>query len=260
MKNIIDDIKWNASKIMEEDKVRIVLQKVKAHKGINGNEMADFLAKKGMKAAKKDKKYNRYENWLYISKKAIKNEIEGKIKKELKTKFEEWKKGTKYGKIFKDAKEKWTRKSRKEMRALKRGQVGKIIAIRTGHIHLGKYLNRMKKKDISEKCVCKKAEEEAKHLWNECKKDVIVKRRDKTIKKLKNERRKEVKRLEKREKSKNKGKVDKWWEKEKVNVYKLEEIIFPNVRHTEVYKKGVVAIITEFFQFFTDANEWVLSR
>ena len=67
MKQIIDNIEWNAKKIMEELNMEIEIQWVKAHNEENGNEMADYMAGRGMRACEKDNKYKGYQNWIYIS-------------------------------------------------------------------------------------------------------------------------------------------------------------------------------------------------
>ena len=67
----------------------------------------------------RDKKWTRYENWKYISKKAIRNEIESKIIMEIKQEYNKWKQKTRFGTLYKKAKEKWTRKAKKRNARIK---------------------------------------------------------------------------------------------------------------------------------------------
>lgn len=259
MDQIVRNMQWNAKRILEEYGIETEIQWVKAHNEENGNEVADSMAGRGMRAATRDKDYNGYENWKFISKKAIRNEIESKTMKEVKDKYIEWKNTSKYGNIYRMAREKWTKKGRKEMRVFRRVDMKNVIGIRTGHLKLGKYLNSLMKKNITEKCFCEKAEEQMSHLWNECEMMEIQRKRKIAEERITEIREKELQRLNKEHEEKNKE-SEKWWIKDKFEVTKIETMIFPRAEYSMEYKGEILKELIEYASYFEKVNVAALKR
>ena len=248
IKQIIDDIHWNADIIMKEKNNKIRIQWVKAHENTMGNEKADELAKMGQNAVRKHRGFQFYEKWKYISKKAITKEVQRDYKQQMKRKFIYYTGITKWGKLY-HSKE-WTKEQKIEMKILNRRQTRDILAIRSGHNLLRKHLKEMYGKNITSKCRCNARKETVEHLWEECKNETISKLRKKTKDKLR-----QIHRKYKKKDQKEKDTKKQWWKKIIYEDDNIKDIIFPYKDYRNEHKREIFWEIIGFYRIFFKENK-----
>ena len=246
IKRICEAIRYDANTITEETGAKIRIQWVKAHEDTNGNERADHLANLGRIATKKDKGYERYENWKFISKKAICNEIKRLYRKQTKAKHNDSMSKTKFGELLQDVK--WTKRFKAETKILTRRELRILMGLRNGHNYLRKYLKERLHKKIDIKCRCGKGEETVKHIWEECEDERTKQEREKTQKILRNIIKEDNRALNE---SQNENE---WWKSEKVRWRKAKDVLYVNAKRCSATKAKYLKTIIYFFKQYEMQN------
>ena len=162
MKQIIDDIHWNASIIHEiQPLTSVSYQWTRSHEGTFGNEYADRLANEGRQLLYDvHHRDTRTGYWHFISEKAVNtankkpffSDSEVGIELELHRAIS----NSTYGKTYQHCCPRlpWSSRYFKESTQLRRDDVRLLIASRTGHDHLPYYLHECLNRPLSPFCEC----------------------------------------------------------------------------------------------------------
>lgn len=135
------------------------------HEGIEGNERADAEAKRASQGQSSQRLPPYLRKPLRISKSAWKQELQRRLKEDIKAQFE---KSPRYVRMMRIDPHALSSKFRKKAMDAPRRQSSLLIQLRTGHVPLNQYLHRFKKVESPICPACNNAIETPAHFLIQC--------------------------------------------------------------------------------------------
>ena len=181
MKHIIDNILWYTS-FFEECGYNVIYQYTPGHSGVFGNEIADILAKRGMRKCRNrfynntdSENFAEEDNWRYISSKYINTTIKLLFYKHQHNAFHRHLKNTQFGTINQRLKWKSREVRQDEMRIFNRIELRWVLAIRSGHNYFRYFQYHRYNKGSSGACnLCGYIKQDVTHMILECTHELVI--------------------------------------------------------------------------------------